>query len=104
VRDVKPLLVLYDSDKMELFKNFVEKLPVREDLIIAKSLEYFNDDAPCFLHRSAVLQRLFAELDHYFSGFSAIENIPIGDIRGDIADILRINKQVSTVTYKKYAP
>jgi hypothetical protein len=74
VRDVeKPLLVLYDADKMELFRNFVEKLPVREDLIIAKSLEYFNDDAPCFLHRSAVLQRLFAELTIILAVFQRLK-------------------------------
>jgi hypothetical protein len=40
-------------------------MPLRDDLIIEKCIEIFNDSSPCFIHRSAVMKRLYAELEEY---------------------------------------
>ena len=42
-------------------------LPIREQMIINKSIEFFSDPEPCFIHRSAVLKRLLAEIENYFT-------------------------------------
>lgn len=36
-------------------------------MIINKSIEFFSDPEPCFIHRSAVLKRLLAEIENYFT-------------------------------------
>lgn len=41
-------------------------LPIKEEFIVKKSMEYFNDPEPCFIHRGAVFTRILAELDEYF--------------------------------------
>jgi len=37
-------------------------LPVREERLIACSIAFFDDPAPCMIHRSAVMHRLYTEL------------------------------------------
>jgi hypothetical protein len=46
-----------------LYEGPLNELKFPEKLIIAKSIYFFNDDEPCFIHRSAVAARLFGELN-----------------------------------------
>ena len=46
-----------------MFQGEVMELPLTEDIIIQKSIHFFNDPAPCHIHRSAVRVRLLAELE-----------------------------------------
>ena len=41
------------------------ELPVAERVLIAKSIEFYADPEPCFIHRSAVQARLYAELSQW---------------------------------------
>ncbi|MEA4890054.1 MAG: hypothetical protein VB070_11380 [Clostridiaceae bacterium] len=54
-------------------------LPVDESVMIKKSMEFFHDPAPCMIHRSAVLNRLYAELlDFCESAAQPLENLGAG--------------------------
>ena len=55
-------LVLIDEAESVLGRYPLVRLPIREETVIRKSIEFFDDPEPCFLHRSAVLQRLLAEI------------------------------------------
>jgi hypothetical protein len=46
-----------------LFTGPLETLRFSEKLTVAKSIYFFNDPEPCFIHRSAVAARLFEELN-----------------------------------------
>ncbi|MDR2185167.1 MAG: hypothetical protein LBO80_05800 [Treponema sp.] len=46
-----------------LYEGPLNGLSFPEKLIIAKSIYFFNDEEPCFIHRSAVAARLFEELN-----------------------------------------
>lgn len=46
-----------------LYEGKLEGLPLREEIILAKSEEFFNDPAPCYIHRGAVSIRLYLELE-----------------------------------------
>ena len=48
----------------------IEDIPFAEDLIIEKSILFFSDPAPCFIHRGAVMTRLHGEIYDYFNGCS----------------------------------
>lgn len=37
-------------------------LPVKETVILEKSMEFFQDPTPCYIHRGAVLARLLGEI------------------------------------------
>jgi hypothetical protein len=48
-----------------LYEGPLNGLKFPEKLIIAKSIYFFNDSEPCFIHRSAVAARLFGELNQF---------------------------------------
>ncbi len=45
-----------------LYEGLPANLPFPEDVIIQKSIHYFSDPQPCYIHRGAVIMRLAAEL------------------------------------------
>ena len=51
-----------------LYDGLFDDLPIAEDVMIAKSIEFFNDKEPCSIHRGAVQVRLVAELEQLLSG------------------------------------
>lgn len=50
-----------------LYEGLWNELPLTEEIILEKSIEFFNDREPCAIHRSAVHMRLLAELEQLFS-------------------------------------
>jgi hypothetical protein len=54
---------LTDREGKILYEGPLNGLSFPEKLIIAKSIYFFNDEEPCFIHRSAVASRLFEELN-----------------------------------------
>ncbi|NMA83600.1 MAG: hypothetical protein GX962_07030 [Epulopiscium sp.] len=44
----------------------ITALPIKEEIIITKSIEFFSDPNPCNFHRNAVKQRLYLEMSQYF--------------------------------------
>jgi hypothetical protein len=58
-RDIR----LTDRDGKVLYEGPLNGLSFPEKLIIAKSIYFFNDEEPCFIHRGAVAARLFEELN-----------------------------------------
>lgn len=50
-----------------LYEGPWNELPLTEEVILEKSIEFFNDREPCVIHRSAVHMRLLAELEQIFS-------------------------------------
>jgi len=49
------------NDKV-LFSGVLEDLPLKDEWILKKSIEFFNDPEPCFIHRGAVTIRLLNEI------------------------------------------
>ena len=49
-------------DNKVLFSGDLMDLPLKDEWIIKKSIEFFSDPEPCFIHRSAVTIRLLNEI------------------------------------------
>jgi len=45
-----------------LYSGELLDLPLKEEWILKKSIEFFDDPAPCYLHRGAVTVRLLDEI------------------------------------------
>ncbi|MDR2094260.1 MAG: hypothetical protein LBP76_01925 [Treponema sp.] len=58
-----PDVQILDGQGAPIFDGPLQDLRFPEKLIIGKSMEFFRDPEPCFIHRSAVASRLAAELD-----------------------------------------
>lgn len=66
---VKNLSFLNEQNEVVRIYKFTS-LPFKEQMIISKSIEFFSDPEPCFIHRSAVMKRLMAEMEDYFHKLS----------------------------------
>ena len=68
----------------EVYRGTLTDLPLKEEIILEKSEEFFNDPNPCFIHRSAVRVRLLAELEEAAGRgeWELWEKIDCQDMRG----------------------
>ncbi len=60
-RKKKLYLTVSDHGRI-LYDGLWNDLPFSEETILSKSVEYFDDPEPCYIHRDAVQLRLSAEL------------------------------------------
>ena len=51
-----------------LYRGPLSNVPIREASIIEKSIEFFDDPEPCYIHRGAVKARILSELERCFTG------------------------------------
>jgi hypothetical protein len=79
---------LLGENNQVIFKGTVNLLPLDEKLIIQKSKQFFNDSEPCFIHRSAVMKRLYSELEEYVSKINTTQSISVQEIPPEIREIL----------------
>lgn len=62
----KPEVSLYDSNDVLLFRGELNSIPIKEAVVLHKSIEFFNDHDPCYIHRGAVTMRLLGEIENCF--------------------------------------
>lgn len=56
-----PSVRVCSSDQV-LYEDLLKDIPIKEEIIIKKSIYFFDDPDPCFIHRGAVQVRLTEEL------------------------------------------
>lgn len=61
-----PVLQLYSGNQL-IYHGYLKDVPLKESIILAKSVEFFDDPEPCHIHRSAVRTRLTAEIQKEFT-------------------------------------
>lgn len=57
----QPSVCIRSGDQL-LYEGFLREIPIKESIIIEKSIYFFDDPEPCFIHRNAVIVRLVSEL------------------------------------------
>jgi len=88
-----------DNTDAVLLERKLISLPLKEDVIINKSIEFFNDPEPCMIHRSAVMKRFFVEFESYFEDMirNDIVEINISNLPSSLKDYLSLPKGVTKV-------
>lgn len=51
------------------------ELPIKENAILEKSIQFFNDPDPCYIHRGAVNMRINEEIMQKIQQYNANERI-----------------------------
>lgn len=49
-----------------LLRCKLTSVPLREDVVLRLSVEFFADPEPCMIHRSAIMSRMYMEMLEYF--------------------------------------
>ncbi len=60
-KKAKKKFSIYAGGK-EVFRGPLIEIPIREEVVIEKSIEFFDDPEPCYIHRGAVVTRLADEI------------------------------------------
>lgn len=61
-KKVMPEILLWKGNEL-IYQGMLRDIPLKESVILEKSVEFFDDPEPCHIHRSAVRVRLTAELE-----------------------------------------
>lgn len=64
-------LIILQDEHGNAFRFRTPDLPIREEVVLGKSVEFFQDPEPCMIHRSAVLARIFAEFEQWMDSMGA---------------------------------
>lgn len=51
-------ITILNKENTVIFNDKIINLPLKEKVIIDKSILYYNDPAPCFIHRSSIVKKL----------------------------------------------
>lgn len=62
-KSAKPVLTLKYKEQI-LFQDEIRLLPFKESSILQKSIQYFDDPSPCYIHKNAARIRLIAEFEN----------------------------------------
>jgi hypothetical protein len=73
-----PLVELMDGRGKTIYLDTIDRLSIPESVILDMSIEFFNDPAPCVIHRSAVLSRAHEEIRSEISEERTIASLPMG--------------------------
>ncbi len=97
MRDI--VLSFLNKEGEVFFERKLTAIPLKEEAIIRKSIEYFSDPEPCMIHRSAVMKRIFMEFGEFLN-----QNIEKGkielvwnEIPEELRKIIDINRDIEKI-------
>lgn len=50
------------ADGLVIFCGLITELPLREDYIMSKSIERFNESEPCIIYRTSIAKKFYIQL------------------------------------------
>lgn len=74
-----PYLIIRNNRGETLYDGRLDAYSPSDKTVVALSIEFFNDPEPCVIHRSAVLKRVYMELQEFLSpvqGEYPLEQLP----------------------------
>lgn len=66
--DINKIIITFINNEREVvYKGKITSIPLKDDMIIKDSIKYFDDDSPCFIHRSAIMEKIYVNIGDYFA-------------------------------------
>ncbi|MEN8907385.1 MAG: hypothetical protein ABF289_15620 [Clostridiales bacterium] len=62
-------IIFIDRNENEIINVPIIEIPIHEKKIIEKSIELFNDDEPCIIHKSFTIRAITYEICDYLKKF-----------------------------------
>ncbi|MFP4178257.1 MAG: hypothetical protein ACLFTZ_05805 [Acholeplasmataceae bacterium] len=82
---MKQRIVIHRNDRT-IFKGKPLRMPIKEEAIIKKSAELFNDPDPCIIHQSYARQKIVDRIMALFPKKSS-KNIPLKDYHDQLDEL-----------------
>lgn len=92
-------LSFVSKDNDILLEVGITSLPLKENYVIRKSIELFNDEEPCIIHKTFCMKKLYLEIKDYFDNllFEGYEHILWCNIPAKISELLDIKSEIHQV-------
>lgn len=94
----KEEFVIYNGEKKKTGSYRAEELPIPKNVIIEKSIYFFNDPSPCFIHRGAVIVRLSEEMKRYLEEKN--EPVLVSSLPEEIRSYFDFGTEASYIEYR----
>ena len=78
----RPTITIWDDGDNALYDGPLTGLRLTDDTVVRLSIHFFNDPEPCEIHRSAVLSRVFTELEEALPSGATVD-VAASDIPAD---------------------
>lgn len=92
--------IVYNRDKKKLRSYTIRELPILREVIVQKSIHFFSDPEPCFIHSNAVVLRLAEEIKASLK--AEHEPIFINVLPREIQGYMDLGKEVTFIEYCSY--
>lgn len=79
--------VIISGNSGVLYQGLLKDIPLKDSVIIEKSIYFFSDPEPCYIHRGAVRVRLTHELFQELQNTSCTAPGPLMCSYADLKDI-----------------
>lgn len=75
-------LKIVHKDGEVVYEGLISDLPLKEDYILLKSMEFFNEKEPCIIYRTHIMKKFYLALYDCLSqsGASACKCVEIKDM------------------------
>ena len=93
------VLIFTNKSNNIIMKSDTNSLPLKEEHIINKSVELFNDNDPCIIHKTFCMKKLYLEITEYFDSVckTGINRILWDEIPIKIHELIDIDKDIFCV-------
>lgn len=96
------ILYLVDDNGHVLFSNKLTALPLKEESINKKSIEFYSDPEPCMIHRSAIMKYMYVKIDDFIHerASSGQKKILLDDLPDTIKGFLNLDQNAKYIMLK----
>lgn len=62
MKNISNRIEIIQNDGKLIYQGIISDLPLREDYIIAMSIELFNEKEPCIIYRTHIMKKYYIKL------------------------------------------
>lgn len=74
MKNKSTIIEIIHNDETIIYKGMLSELPLREEYIVAMSIELFSEKEPCIIYRTHIIKKFFLNF------YEALSNIKNSDI------------------------
>jgi hypothetical protein len=95
------IVCFVDEDELVFLQKKVTSLPLNEEIIIAKSIEYYDDPDPCMIHKSAIMKLMYIQINDVLNEklIRGQQKILWAELPDNIKEYLKFSKNVQYLMF-----
>lgn len=95
-------ITLTGKDGKVIFQGKLASLPLKEEKIIDKSIELFNDGDPCIIHKTYAMKKVMLDIDDYLNTLLLHEETKLSwsEVPKEVKHSVDIKEEIEVLSVK----